>query len=112
MEFGDKKPELTTRPLNTSSDEASTPISDQPKFSALEQSNKYEKETATIIDDVPNVFNKVENINEYNNNDSNSSTLRPAESDQISEERVILEEHVDVLLQNKSANVNMTEIIV
>lgn len=113
MDFGDKEPELTKQPLNSSSDEKSTPVSDQPKFSALEQSNKDKEDTTTIIDDdLLNVFKNVENITEYNNNDSNSSTLNPAESEQNSEELVIQEEHVDGLIQNKSTDVNMTAIII
>lgn len=99
-------------PETTNSSEKSASISDQPEFSALEQSKTDEEETTTIIDDIPNVFNNVKNITEYNNNDSNTSTLEPAvESEQHSGKRVILGEQVDGLLQNKSADINLTTII-
>lgn len=110
--FVDEKPETTTRLLNTSSDETSASVRDQPEFSALEQSNKDEEKTTTIIDDIPKVINDSENTTEYNNDDSKSGTLQPAavESKQSSGPRFILEEHVDGLLQNKSADMNITTI--
>lgn len=108
--FVDEKPETTTRPLNTSSDEASASVIDQPEFSALEQSNEDEEETTTIIDVMPKVNNDSENTTEYNKDDSKSGTLQPAavKSKQNSGPRFILEEHVDGLLQNKSVDMNIT----
>lgn len=110
--FFDEKPETTTRPLNTSSDETSASVRDQPEFSALEQSNEDEEETTTIIDDMSKVKNDSENTTEYNNDDSKSGTLQPAavESKQNSGPRFILEEHVDGLLQNKSVDMNISTI--
>lgn len=98
--------------MNTSSDETSASVRDQPEFSALEQSNKDEEETTTIIDDMPKVNNDSENTTEYNNDDSKAGTLQPAavESKQNSGPRFILEKHVDGLLQNKSADMNITTI--
>lgn len=110
--FVDEKTKTTTRPLNTSSDEASASVRDQPEFSALEQSNEDEEEPTTIIDDMPKVNNDSENTTEYNKDDSEAGTLQPAavESKQNSEPRFIPEEHVDGLLQNKSADMNITTI--
>lgn len=78
----------------------------------MEQSNKDEEETTTIIDDMPKVINNSEDTTEYNNDDSNSGTLQPAavESKQNSGPRFILEENVGGLLQNKSADMNITTI--
>lgn len=98
--------------MNSARDETSASVRDQPEFSALEQSNNGEEETTTIIDDMPKVINNSENTTEYNNDDSKSGTLQQAavESKQNSGPRFILEEHVNGLLQNKSADINITTI--
>lgn len=107
-EIIDEETELTTQPLNTS--EKSALISNQPVFSALEQSKQYEEETTTIMDDLSNLFNNTENVTE-NNNESHSSTLEPViESEPTTGPSVSLEERVDGLLQNKSEAINLTSI--